>query len=125
VSAAGLAGEIYALALVAQGEWAEHAIPGVVGPASPAEVGAALHVVDAEDAIELMTHLSADDLVFSGHPLQDRNRTRGIAVRVVNLLGREATWASVWAPVTRHTFDGVIAGADENYFVVLLQVGED
>ncbi|MYZ11051.1 hypothetical protein GT028_27370 [Streptomyces sp. SID2999] len=30
-----------------------------------------------------------------------------------------------WDPVTRHTFDGVVAGAGNGITVVLLQVGED
>jgi hypothetical protein len=129
----GLAEEVYALALVAQEEWAEEAVKGAVGPASPAEVAAALGALDAADAIELMTHLSADDLVFPGYVHQDRVHARRVTSRVVELLGRNAIWLTNiswpdgrgWTPVTGHTFDGVIAGVGDDYFAILLQIGED
>jgi hypothetical protein len=130
----GLPDEVYALALEAQEEWADEAVKGAVGP-SPAEVAAALGAVDAGHVIELMTNLAADDLVFPGYLHQDRAHAGRAASRVVELLGRNAIWSTNiegpsptgrgWTPVTGHTFDGVIAGVGDDYFAILLQVGED
>ncbi|WRZ95202.1 hypothetical protein OHB54_43025 [Streptomyces sp. NBC_01007] len=33
--------------------------------------------------------------------------------------------ARAWSSVTRHTFDGVVAGTGNSFTVVLLQIGED
>lgn len=108
---------------------------GAVGPDTPVEIDDALVLIDAERAVELLTYLAADDLVFPSSERRDRTHARGAAERVVRLLGYEVAWytnitdlsprARAWNPVTRHTFDGVVAGADEQFTVVLLQVGED
>lgn len=54
---------------------------------------------------------------------------------MVELLGYGSAWHAnisdlseqvrAWNSVTRHTFDGVVAGTGCGFTVVLLQVGED
>ncbi|MFF3518750.1 hypothetical protein [Streptomyces sp. NPDC002573] len=53
----------------------------------------------------------------------------------MSLLGYQSAWytnisdlsprARGWDPVTRHTFDGVVAGIGNGFALTLLQVGED
>jgi hypothetical protein len=127
--------QVRALAVEAERAWQRFAIPVATGPDSAAEVAAALSVVGSERAVDLMTYLSADDLVFPGTPRRDRVHVRRAADRVVKLLGHQSTWHTnindltadvrAWTPVTRHTFDGVVTGAGSGLVVVLLQVGED
>jgi hypothetical protein len=78
-----------------------------------------------------MTNLAADDLVFRGYLHQDRAHARRAASRVVGLLGRNAIWFTNiegpwyngrgWTPGTGRTF---IAGVGDDYFAILLQIGE-
>ncbi|KES07577.1 hypothetical protein BU52_08915 [Streptomyces toyocaensis] len=108
---------------------------GAVGPDTPVEIDDALLQIDAERAAELLTYLATYDLVFPGPARRDRAHARRAAERVVRLLGYEAAWytniidlspgARAWNPITRHTFDGVVAGTGAAFTVVLLQVGED
>lgn len=132
----GLAAEqVRALVVEAERAWQRFAVPGATGPDAAAEVVGALSVVDSERAVDLMTYLSADDLVFPGTPRRDRLHARRAAERVVKLLGHQSTWHTniddltadvrAWTPITRHTFDGVVAGSGNGFVVVLLQVGED
>ncbi|MER6442644.1 hypothetical protein ABT275_41000 [Streptomyces sp. NPDC001185] len=91
--------------------------------------------IDPKRATDLMTYLAADDLVFPGSPRRDRAHARRAAARVVELLGYGSAWHAnisdfpeqvrAWNSVTRHTFDGVVAGTGCGFTVVLLQVGED
>ncbi|GAA1200191.1 hypothetical protein GCM10009654_65910 [Streptomyces hebeiensis] len=134
-SGCDLGAQIYALAQVAEKELARDIVKGAVGPDSAAEVAAALHRAGGDDAVELMSNLSAGDLVFPGHAYRDRGHARRAAERAAGLLGYDVTWwtniegswrdGRSWNPVTRFTFDGVVAGVGEEYFVILLQVGED
>ncbi|MEV7319800.1 hypothetical protein [Streptomyces sp. NPDC093970] len=125
---------VYGLVLDAEKEWARYAAEGSEGPAGPADVADALTPVDGEGAVTAMTHLSAGDLVFPGLPRRDREHARRAARRVVELLGRDSAWwtnielsdqGHGWSPVSRFTFDGVVAGAGNGFVVALLQVGED
>jgi hypothetical protein len=123
------------VAAEAEEAWKHYAVKGAVGPDTPVEIDDALVQIDAERAVELLTYLAADDLVFPGSERRDRIHARRAAERVVRLLGYEVAWytnitelsprARAWNPVTRHTFDGVVAGAGDQFTVVLLQVGED
>jgi hypothetical protein len=123
------------VAAEAEEAWKPYAVEGAVGPDTPVEIDDALLQVDAERAVELMTYLAAYDLVFPGSGRRDRPHVRRAAERVVRLLGSEGTWCTniidlspgvrAWNPVTRHTFDGVVAGSGGSFTVVLLQVGED
>ncbi|MFI6250237.1 hypothetical protein [Streptomyces sp. NPDC051016] len=81
-----------------------------------------------------MTYLSAGDLVFPGQLRRDREHAHRAAQRVVKLLGWDSTWwtnielsdaGHKWNPVSRFTFDGVVAGTGNGFVVALLQVGED
>ncbi|CAM5252824.1 putative protein OS=Streptomyces griseomycini OX=66895 GN=FHS37_007137 PE=4 SV=1 [Streptomyces griseomycini] len=119
----------------AEQAWGHYAADGAVGPDSLAETADALSQIDTEHAVELLTCLAADDLVFPGTPRRDRSHARRAADRVVHLLGRESVWYTnvsdlsarvrAWDPVTRFTFDGLVAGTNAHFTVVLLQVGED
>lgn len=130
-----LTAEVYALVLAAEHDWAGFAVEGAVGPSSASDVAGALTAVTADTAVELMAYLSADDLVFPGSMRRNHGHALRAAERVAEVLGHDATWLTniegpwqngrSWAPVSRHTFDGVVAGISPDYFAVLLQVGED
>lgn len=127
--------QIRGLVAEAERDWERYAVPGATGPNSLAEVDEALIEVDPKCAKDLMTYLAADGLVFPGRPRRDRAHARRAAVRVVELLGYGSAWHTnisdlseqvrAWSSVTRHTFDGVVAGTGNGFTVVLLQVGED
>ncbi len=128
-------GLVRQVAAEAEEAWKQYAVEGAVGPDTPVEIDDALLQIDAERAAELLTYLATYDLVFPGSGRRDRAHARRAAERVVRLLGYEATWytniidlspgARAWNPVTRHTFDGVVAGAGGSFAVALVQVGED
>ncbi|MGV9547679.1 hypothetical protein [Streptomyces ardesiacus] len=100
-----------------------------------AEIDQALSLTDRGQAVQLMAYLAAEDVVFPGLPRRDQAHAHRTAERVAQLLGRRSVWHTNidglspgvrgWSPVTRHTFDGVVAGTGEGFTVVLLQVGED
>ncbi len=123
------------VAVVAEQAWKHYAVEGAVGPDTPEEIEDALSQIDAERAVELLTHLAAHDLVFPDSRRRGHIHAHRAAERLVRLLGYEAVWYTnisdlsprirAWNPVTRHTFDGVVAGTDSHFTVVLLQVGED
>ncbi|MFE5407061.1 hypothetical protein ACFQ9Z_38485 [Streptomyces sp. NPDC056580] len=123
------------MAAKAERAWRDYAVAGAVGPDTPEEVEQALSQIDGERAVELLTYLAVEDLVFPGTPRRDRAHAHRAAERVVRLLGQQSAWyanitelspqARAWDPVTRHTFDGVVAGIGNGFAVVLLQVGED
>ncbi|MFJ8769527.1 hypothetical protein [Streptomyces clavifer] len=134
ISDAGIAEQIFELVAVAQGDWAHQAVAGAVGPTSAREIESALEPVDEAGAIELMTNLSAFDLVHSRHPLRDADHARRAATRVAKLLGRGTSWVTntegigngrAWTPVTRHGIDVVVAGTTAEFFVILLALGDD
>ncbi|WP_326779183.1 hypothetical protein [Streptomyces sp. NBC_01445] len=126
---------VHQVATKAEQVWKDYAVEGAVGPDTPSEVEAVLSPIDAQRAVELLTYLATDDLVFPTTRRRDRTHAHRAAERVVRLLGYQSVWytnisdlspgARVWEPVTRHTFDGVVAGTGGNFTVVLLQVGED
>ncbi|URN13064.1 hypothetical protein LUW77_20365 [Streptomyces radiopugnans] len=125
---------VYRLVLDAHEAWADYAVKDARGPTGPADIRGALEAIDAEQATDVMTYLSAGDLVFPGRMRRDREHAHRAARRVVKLLGYEATWSTNielsdagygWNPVTRHSFDGVVAGVGNGVVVALLQVGED
>ncbi|MFF3908550.1 hypothetical protein ACFYZJ_21760 [Streptomyces sp. NPDC001848] len=123
------------VAAEAERTWKDYAVAGAVGPDSPDEVEVALSRIGGDRAADLLTYLAAEDLVFPATPRRDRAHAHRAAERVVRLLGYQADWytnisdlslqARAWNPVTRHTFDGVVAGVGNGFAVVLLQVGED
>jgi hypothetical protein len=123
------------VAAEAEQAWQHYAVKGAVGPDTLAEIDDALAPVDPERAVELLTHLAAYDLVYPGIRHRDEIHARRAAERVVHLLGYETVWYTnlsdlsncvrAWGPVTRHTFDGVVAGTNGHFTVALLQVGED
>ncbi|MFD7020534.1 hypothetical protein [Streptomyces sp. NPDC059928] len=134
ISKATVAEEVFDLVMVAQDDWAHQAVAGAVGPASAREIEAAFRPVDAEGAIELMTNLSAFDLVYSRSLLRDRDHAERAATRVAKLLGRGTSWVTntegmgngrAWTPVTRHGIDVVVAGTTAEHFVILLALGDD
>ncbi|MFJ1939056.1 hypothetical protein ACIOGZ_41190 [Kitasatospora sp. NPDC088160] len=134
ISEATIAEQVLGLAVVAQADWAHQAVAGAAGPTSALEVESALEPVDEAGAIELMTNLSAFDLVYSRHPLRDRDHAKRAATRVAKLLGRDTIWVTnmeatgdgrAWTPVTRHGIDVVVAGVTAEFFVILLGLGDD
>ncbi|MFI5974948.1 hypothetical protein [Streptomyces sp. NPDC051452] len=123
------------VAAEAEEAWKQYAAEGAVGPDTPEEIDDALLQIGAERAAELLSYLATYDLVFPDSGRRDRAHARRAAERVVRLLGYEAAWYTnitdlssgvrAWNPVTRQTFDGVVAGTGGSFTVVLLQVGED
>ncbi|MFE2140754.1 hypothetical protein ACFXA3_03180 [Streptomyces sp. NPDC059456] len=84
----------------------------------------------ADAAIGLMTALAAEDLVWPGSVLMNREIAHDTVARIVKWFGLGATWwtnrqGRSWDPVTACTFDGVVAGSDGEHFAVLIQMGED
>ncbi|MFV5997625.1 hypothetical protein ACNPQM_35845 [Streptomyces sp. NPDC056231] len=134
-SGADLAHHVHDLAKAAEADWAHEAVKGATGPTTLKEIEAALHLVTRDTATDLMVNLSTDSLVFPGHPRHDRAHARRTATKAMSILGPGSEWLSnidgpwangrAWNPVTRHTFDGVIAGRGGGFVVALLQVGED
>ncbi|MET9255808.1 hypothetical protein [Streptomyces sp. NPDC003717] len=130
-----LADHVHDLARTAEADWAHEAVRGATGPTTVKETETALRPVTHDMATELMVNLCADSLVFPGHPLRDLAHTKRAATKTMAILGPGSEWFSnidghwtngrAWNPVTRHTFDGVIAGRGNGFVVVLLQVGED
>jgi hypothetical protein len=126
---------IRAVALEAERAWRQYAVPGATGPGTVPEIAQAISPTDREQAVRLMARLAAEDLAHFGLPRRDRAHARRTADRVAHLLGQRAVWHTnigdpssgmhPWNPVTRHTFDGVVAGTGEGFTVVLLQVSED
>lgn len=130
-----LAHHVHDLAKAAEADWTHEAVRGATGPTTVEEIEAALRPVTRETATDLIVNLSAYSLVFPGHPRRDRAHATRSASKAVSILGPEAEWFSniygpwqngrAWDPVTRHTFDGVIAGRGRGFVVAVLQVGED
>ncbi|MGW0701223.1 hypothetical protein ACWD0A_18290 [Streptomyces sp. NPDC002867] len=130
-----VAQEVHRLAEEAQQAWARYTVQGAEGPDSPVEIANVLSEASGHRAVELLTHLSVHDLVFPGRLRADRAHALRAAERLVKLMGHEARWwtniddfssgVRAWSPVTRQTFDGVVAGAGNGLVVALLQVGED
>ncbi|MDI9889090.1 hypothetical protein QMZ92_33320 [Streptomyces sp. HNM0645] len=134
-SGADLASHVHDLAKAAEADCADDVARGATGPTTVEEIEAALHSVPLDTAVELMTNLSADSLVFPGHARRDRAHAMRAAMKAASILGPGAQWFSnidgswgngrSWEPVTRHTFDGVVAGRGGGFLLALLQVGED
>ncbi|MFJ9847209.1 hypothetical protein ACIRYZ_43660 [Kitasatospora sp. NPDC101155] len=108
----------------------ERYVPSGVAPPSVSEIEARLEPLSSDAAIEVMTALAADDLVWSNHVLMNREIAHHTVTRIVTCLGPGATWwtnreGNSWDPVTACTFDGVVAGSNGELFAILLQVGED
>lgn len=59
-----VAEQVRRLVVEAEHAWARYVIPGASGPDSSAEVAEVLREVDCEHAVELMTYLAVEDLVF-------------------------------------------------------------
>ncbi|MGY0062193.1 hypothetical protein ACWY4P_37610 [Streptomyces sp. LZ34] len=129
-----VAEQVRKLAGEAERAWEQYLVPGAIGPSSPTEVAERLAEIDGERAAELMTYLAVENVVFPGQPRPDGAHTRGKVERVRQLLGDGASWytnvkdispgSREWMPVTRYTYDGVVAGTGNGLVVVLLQVGE-
>ncbi|MGA5428249.1 hypothetical protein ACPCVL_15835 [Streptomyces koyangensis] len=134
-SGADLAHHVRELAKTAEADWAHEAVVGATGPTTLKEIEAALGPVTRDTAAELMVNLSTDSLVVPGHPRRDLAHARRAVTKAISILGPGSEWFSnidglwesgrAWNPVTRHTFDGVVAGRGAGFVVVLLHVGED
>ncbi|MFE1765064.1 hypothetical protein ACFW81_12710 [Streptomyces angustmyceticus] len=134
-SGADLANQVHDLTKTAEAGWAHEAVRGATGPTTIKEIEMALHPVTRDTAAELLVDLSIDSVVFPGHSRRDLAQARRAATKTMAILGPGAEWFSnidgpwangrAWNPVTRHTFDGVVAGRGNGFVVVLLQVGED
>ncbi|MFC4612263.1 hypothetical protein ACFO9E_31605 [Streptomyces maoxianensis] len=90
--AGAIAEEVHRLAAEAQEAWAGYAVQGAQGPDSPAEIADALSETTGQRALELMTYLSVDDLVFPGQLRRDRAHALRAAERLMKLLGYESRW---------------------------------
>ncbi|GHE96143.1 hypothetical protein GCM10017786_30860 [Amycolatopsis deserti] len=135
LGAGGVAAEVYELALRAQRALEREADLSIPGPQSPADVAPALFAVDPATGLDLMLELAAEDLAFQTELCADREAARAAVEHMAVLLGGDALWwtnttrggsGRSWTPVTRHTFDGVVAVvATGGMFAALLQVAED
>jgi len=124
-----LAVEVYGLVAELHRYWKQYASGGTA-PASVPQIEASLEPLAADAAVELMTALAADDLLWPGFTHMERDEAHCTATHVVELLGPDATWWSnrddhAWSAVTACTLDGVIAGSDDEHFAILIQVCED
>lgn len=124
-----LAGQVHDLVAELHPLW-ERYVPSGAAPPSVSQIEALLEPLGADAAIELMTTLAADDLVWPSSKLMNREIAHDTVTRIVQRLGPGATWwtnrqGNSWEPVTACTFDGVVAGSDGEYFAILIQVGED
>ncbi|MFF3624806.1 hypothetical protein [Streptomyces sp. NPDC002467] len=124
-----LAGQVHDLVAKVHPLWKRYVAGGSERP-STAEIETALEPLSADAAVDLMTKLAADNLVWPGSKLMDPELARHAVTRIVKWLGPDATWwtnrqGNAWDPVTACTFDGVVAGTDGEYFAMLIQVGED
>ncbi|MFD4666560.1 hypothetical protein [Streptomyces halstedii] len=134
-SGADVAPHVRELAKIAEADWVHEAVLGATGPTTLKEIEAALRPVTHDTAAELMVNLSTDSLVFPGHPQRDLTHARRAVTKAISILGPGSEWFSnidglwesgrAWSPVTRHTFDGVVAGRGAGFVIALLQVGED
>ena len=126
---ASLASQVHELVAEVHPLW-ERYVPSGATPPSVSQIEALLEPLSSDAAIEVMTALAADDLVWSHHVLMNREIAHHTVTRIVKSLGSGATWwtnrqGNAWDPVTACTFDGVVAGSNGEHFAILLQVGED
>ncbi|WP_328923709.1 hypothetical protein OG429_03110 [Streptomyces sp. NBC_00190] len=124
-----LAGQVHDLVAELHPVWKRY-LPSGAEPPSASQIEALLEPLSADAAVDLMARLAADDLVWPGSKLMNREIAHDTVTRIVKWLGPGATWwtnrqGNSWDPVTACTFDGVVAGSDGGYFAVLIQVGED
>lgn len=124
-----LAGQVHDLVAELHPMWKRY-LPSGAEPPSASQIEALLEPLSADAAVELMTKLAADNLIWPSSKLMDRELAHHTVTRIVKWLGPGATWwtnrqGSSWDPVTACTFDGVVAGSDGEYLAILIQVGED
>lgn len=124
-----LAGQVHGLVGELHPKWKRY-LPSGARPPTAAQIEALLEPLSADAAVAQMTTLAADDLVWPGSKLMNREIAHDTVTRIVKWLGPGATWwtnrqGRSWDPVTACTFDGVVAGSDGEYFAILIQVGED
>lgn len=101
-------------------------------PISVADVGAALESIPREPAGRRLIELASRSMVYT-YDIMDGDRAKKLTEELVTLLGEDAEWFSnqdpggetSWSPVTRCTFDGVVAATAATHFAILLQLGED
>ncbi|MER6721370.1 hypothetical protein [Streptomyces halstedii] len=94
-------------------------------------IESALERIAVRDAAEFMASVATVDIVWPAHHLMDPDGARRAARRVVALLGDSAAW---W---TNHdaecgavngltpVFDSLVAGANDEYYVLVIQVADD
>ncbi|MFJ4672758.1 hypothetical protein [Kitasatospora purpeofusca] len=125
-----VAGHVHGLVAEVHPLW-ERYLATVGVPPTASQVEACLKPLAADEAVEMMTALAAEDLVSSDEVLMNREIAHHMVTRIVRWLGPGATW---WTnhgdlgsshPVSACTFDSVVAGSDGEYFAILLQLGED
>lgn len=129
--ATALAEHVHALATTGEERW-EPEIDPRNKPVPVADVGAALQPVPREPAERRLAELASRSMVYT-YDIMDGDRAKKLAEELVTLLGEDAEWFSnqdpggetSWSPVTRCTFDGVVAATTPTHFAVLLQLGED
>ncbi|MFE9479222.1 hypothetical protein ACFYNM_11495 [Streptomyces spororaveus] len=124
-----LADQIHGLVAELHRTWKRY-LPSGATPPSASEIEGLLEPLGADAAIELMATLAADNLVWPGSKLMNREIADDTVTRIVHGFGADATWwtnrqGASWDAVTACTFDGVVAGSDGEYFAILIQVGED
>lgn len=89
--------------VAAEAEWAwrDYAVAGAIDPDSPDEVKEALSRIGGDRAVDLLTYLAVEDLVFPATPRRDRAHAHQAAERVVRLLGTGLTGTRTSA-ISRH-----------------------
>ncbi|MFJ7214209.1 hypothetical protein [Amycolatopsis sp. NPDC098790] len=130
-TATALAEHVHALGATGEKRW-ETEIDPRNEAISVADVTSALQPIPRELAERRMAELASGSMVYT-YEIMDGDRARELAGQLVALLGEDAEWWSnqdpggetSWSPVTRCTFDGVVAATTSTHFAALLQLGED
>jgi hypothetical protein len=103
---------------------------GIDAPRDPADLMTRLWEIDEPAAIGTLTSLASVSMAYQMPGRYAGGQARQVFGTLADILGRPARW---WAssgpagsnPVTRHTFDALVAGASGGVIVTILAYDED
>lgn len=103
---------------------------GIDAPGDPAGLMTRLREIDEPAAISTLAGLASVSMAYQVPGRYTGPQARQVFGALADILGRPARWwASTgpagWNPVTRHTFDGLVAGAGGGVIVTILAYDED